>query len=519
MVGQNLQSKLELIQALELRTQKAAQDNFLTFIQTMNPLFVVSRHHEVIAEKLEAVERGDTRRLIVTMPPRSGKSLMVSEYFPTWYLGRHPTHQALAVSYTGDFAKQWGKKVRDYIETDEYRTIFPNTQISRNTRAAATWTTTAGGIYNSAGITSGIAGKGAHIGLIDDPLNEQDAYSKAAREHVIRWWPAGFLSRLMPNGRIVVLSTRWNEEDLIGYVLQEAKENPEQAQWEILSIPAILDKPTATLLGPPCVEGETFWPVNEAMVDKAQLAGWPTQELLEKKASLPDYQWQALYMQRPSAVEGAIIKRDDWQLWQGLEPPECEYTLLSCDTAFETTNISDFSALCLWGVFADPNKEKMDLEPGDYHFICLSSEKGRWEYPELRQKVRDTYAEHRPDVILIEKKASGQSLIQELQRSLLPVAAYQPDKDKVARAHACSPAFHQGRVWIPDPLKYTWAEQLMDECARFSATGSAKDDLVDATTQAVLWVRDNFLLNLSIDKWNDDWNDWEEPAFARRRGY
>jgi len=508
-----IEAKAQLLQALEERARLAAQNNFLDFIRVMNPLFVVSNHHRVIAEKLEAVEAGDIRRLIVTMPPRSGKSLMVSEYFPCWYLGRHPNHQALAVSYTGDFAKTWGKKVRDYITSPEYSAIFPGTEISRESRAAASWTTTAGGIYNSAGITSGIAGKGAHIGLIDDPLNEQDAYSKAAREHVIRWWPAGFLSRLMPNGRVVVLSTRWNEEDLIGFVLDQAKEHEDQVQWEVLSIPAILDDAGSNLLSLP--KDETFWPVDEEMVDKAQLAGWSTKELLEKKASLPDYQWQALYMQRPSAVEGAIIKRDDWQIWQQPDPPECQYTILSCDTAFETNNQADFSALTLWGVFPDPEIEPEDIEPGDYHFICLSSVKGRWDFTDLRRKVREIYDEHRPDVILVEKKASGQSLIQDMQRSLLPVLAYQPDKDKVARAHACAPAFAQGRVWIPNPFNYKWAEQLMDECARFSATGSSKDDLVDATTQAILWVRDNFLLDIALDRWDSEWDD---PIVKRWRG-
>ncbi len=507
------ENKELLFKALQEKSKIAAQENFLKFIQYMNPLFVTSRHHEVIAEKLEYVESGDIRRLIVCMPPRSGKSLMVSEYFPAWFLGRHPDQQVLAVSYGIDLAKTWGKRVRDMIDSSEYQGIF-DLEISKSTKAADRWETTKGGIYNASGVTGGIAGKGAHLGLIDDPLNEQDAYSKAAREHVTRWYPGGFLSRLMPGGRICMLSTRWNEEDLVGFVLREAEENPEQVQWELLSIPALLDDEGAKMLGYP--EDTTFWPVDENMVDKAQLAGWPTIELKEKKASLPDYQWQALYMQRPSAVEGAIIKRNDWQRWMSKEPPECQYIVLSCDTAFGTTEASDYSALIVWGVFADPKLEPEDVQPQDQHFIALSSQKGRWEYPDLRRKVIEIYKEYKPDIILIEKKASGQSLIQDLQRTLLPVYAYQPDKDKVARAHACAPAFHQERVWVPTNLKSEyWVNQLIDECARFSGTGAARDDLVDATTQAILWVRDNLLLQFESDQYAEE----EPTGFMGKKAY
>lgn len=514
-----LELKRKLRAALTEKAALIAQERFLTFVQLLRPMFTKARHHEIIAEHLEAVESGSIRRLMIWAPPRSSKSEMISRLFPAWWLGRHPNHEVLSVSYAVELAQTFGKEVRDIIQSPEYAQVFPATRISASSRAMYHWETTAGGIYNAAGITGGIAGKGAHIGLIDDPLNEQDAYSKAKIEHVKRWWPAGFTSRLMPDARVIILSTRWNEEDLSGFVLRESENNSAQVPWTVLSIEALLEERGSKLLGYPV--GTSFWPVNDEMKAKgSKLPGWSTKELKERRAGMPDYQWQALYMQRPSAVEGAIIMRDYWQKWKKTPLPVCQYKVLSLDTAFSTASTADYSACVVWGVFEPPNKEKEDIKGTDHNFIALHSEKGRWAFPELRQKVLDLYRKHTPDIILIEKKASGQSLIQDLERSLLPIYAYEPDRDKAARAHACTPLFKQGRIWTPDPelLENKWAAELIDECARFSPSGAAHDDLVDATTQAILWVRSNLMLRLEDEPhWWDSSFKQGEPR--RRRSY
>ena len=506
----------QLHAALEERARLLAQERFLSFIRYMEPTFVVSRHHQIIAEHLEAVERGDIRDLIVCMPPRSSKSWMISLFYPPWYLGRHPTRQVLSVSYAADLATGWGKGVRDMISSPEYRLIFPDCQVSRTSRAAFHWTTTQGGVYNAAGITGGVAGKGAHLGLIDDPLNEQDAYSKSAREHVKRWWPGGFYSRVMPNGSRIILSTRWNEDDLVGYILSESGADATQSQWTVLSIPAILDEAGSRLLGYP--QGTSYWPVNEeaAKDDRVGLAGWPLEELKLRKAALPQYQWDALYQQRPTAIEGSIIKDEWWKTWPKPDFPSCEYKVLSIDTAFSEEETADFSAAILWGVFSSA-EEKEDAAKAEHNFIALDAERGRWAFPVLREKILALCEKHRPDIVLIEKKASGQSLIQELAKTLLPVFAYQPDKNKVVRAHTCTPTFAQGRVYLPDQTLYPWAADIREECTRFSAKGSAHDDYVDCTTQAILWVRSNLMLRLDTEPtW---WGKDDDAPRRRRRAY
>lgn len=498
-----LDEKKELhAKAIELAVQQASE-HFLPFIELINPRFVRSRHHEIIAEHLEAVERGEIKRLMVFMPPRASKSFMISEYYPAWFMGRNSTKQVLAVSYGITLAEDFGRKVRNIINTDDYRRIFPTVSISSDSRAAAKWHTTDGGVYNAAGVTGGIAGKGAHLGLIDDPLNEQDSFSKARRDHVINWYPGGFTSRLMPGGRVVILMTRWHEDDLAGHLLSQigpGTKNP----WTILSIPAILDEDGAALLDLP--KDGTFWPVKDDCPEDAELKGWPLEELLDKRQGpnpMPPYQWEALYMQQPIAEEGNILKRNYWSDWVAPDPPELEYTFLSCDTAFSTKSSADFSALVTWGVFRN--------EDNVPQLICLGSEKGRWEYPDLRNKIIDKYEYHNSDCILIEKQASGQSLIQDLYRAGLPVVPYQPDKDKVSRAHACTPLLLGGRVWIP--FNKGWASELINECSSFPS--GRHDDLVDATTQAILWVKDGMLVTHPRDPWEDK----EDTPKKSRRGY
>lgn len=485
---------------------EAAQERLLPFIEFVNPFFVRGRHHEIIAEHMEAVESGEIKRLMVFMPPRASKSFMISEFFPAWYFGRHPRHQVLAISYNIDLAQDFGRKVRNIIRSPEYQRVFKDTKISQETRAANHWMTEAGGVYNAAGVTGRIAGKGAHLGLIDDPLNEQDAYSEAARKHVIRWWPAGFTSRLMPGGRVVVLQTRWHEEDLAGFLLEDIKTNPLQEKWTTLSIPALLDNAGSKLLG--YMPGTTFWPPEPNPPSDAELAGWSTKELEMKKAGMPDYQWQALYMQNPTMEGGNIIKNEYWQDWTDDEPPELFYSFLSCDTAYSEKDTASYTAITHWGIFYNENNIPC--------LILLGAKKGRWPYHEMRDKIMLMYEELRPDVILVEQKASGQSLLQDLAVSGLPSHPFNPDRDKVARAHSISPLMNAGRVYAP--LRHDWAQAVIDECAAFP-TGRDKD-YVDCTTQAVIWARDGLFIShpsdvAAMEMEEDDWS----PAKRRQKYY
>lgn len=463
-----IQVRDQLAQNLIVR----ARDDLLIFTQLVFPDFQIGPHHRLLAQKLEALEKGHIKRLMFFLPPRSSKSLMSSTIFPAWVLGRHQNWFMMGISYGSDLAKDFGRAVRDTVKLPIFKLIFPELALRQDVSAANKWYTNKGGQYNAGGTTSGIAGKGAHIGIIDDPLSEQDAYSKAAREHVIRWYPSGFRSRLQPGGRIAVVMTRWHEDDLAGHLLRLSETDPKADQWEVVNVPAIIEDDVGN--------EKSYWPVTDAGIKLAEEegihTGWPLEELQATRDNMPPYQWNALYMQSPSSPEGAILKRDWWQLWDSNEPPVLEYKLMSCDTAYEAKSSNDYSAFTIWGVFKDFN--------GTPNLIMLGSKKVRMEYPELRVMAQELYEEWMPDGVLIEKKASGQSLLQDLRLAGVPVIEFTPDKDKVARAHACTPIFHAGRIHAPDRR---WANEVIDECASFPH--GANDDLVDTVTQAVLWMR------------------------------
>ena len=498
----SLEEKKELLEYLNKKVEEAAQEDFLAFLRYMNPSFSQARHHEIIAEKLEAVERGDITRLMVFMPPRSGKSMMISQYFPPWYIGRNPTHQVMALSYSIDLAEQWGRFVRNQVTSDEFHKVFPEVGVSADSRAAAKWMTNKGGTYNAAGVTGGIAGKGASLALVDDPLNEQDAYSEAARNHVIRWYPGGLRTRLMPGGRIILLMTRWHENDLAGWLLEQSKDD-EREQWEVLSIPALLDEDGSSLLGYP--EDTTYWPVDSNAPESCELPGWPTEDLLKTRAEMPEDQWRSLYQQQPTSEEGNLIKRDYWQDWEEEEVPDCHYIFLSADTAFTTkeTATGSFSAYTVWGVFDDRH---------DQANICmLGAKRGRWDYPTLRKELVDAFEEFKCDTMVVENRASGQSIIQDLQKIGYPVQPFKVDKDKEARASASLSIFHSKRIWAP--LRKVWARDVIEECASFPRGNY--DDYVDTVTQAVSWVRDNMLVIARREPWHDVEEEYYKPHRSR----
>ena len=485
------------IDELEYLTQLAidrAREDFLAYIQLVNPSFIIAPHHRLMADRLMEVKDGKIDRLMFFLSPRSSKSFMSSVYFPSWCLGIYPSWQVMALSYSSKLAEDNGREVRNLITADAFRMIFPHLTLRPDSRSASRWHTNHNGVYTSAGITGGIAGRGANIAVIDDPLSEQDAMSKAAREHVIRWYPGGLRTRLMPGGRIVLCMTRWHNQDLAGWLLDEMKNNEGTSDaWESVDIPAILDEKSAYLLSeareklitqgylpedyPKMEPGGSYWPPEEKyMRVKVGLRGWTKDELIRTRNNMPPSQWSALYLQKPVADEGGILKREWWQLWTDDKPPPCEYIIMSCDTAFEATNSSDYSAITIWGIFRDKHDQP--------NMILLAAKKGRWEYPDLRAKIQEENDFYEPDTIIIEKKASGHSLLQDLYRAGLPVIPYTPERDKVTRAHACTPILHSGRVWIPKGRRY--AEEFVNECANFPH--GTYDDFVDSGTQAILWM-------------------------------
>ena len=501
---------------------EAARDDLLSFIILMDPTFSVGPHHRILCDTLMRVESGDSKRAMIFVPPRSSKSLITSIYFPAWCLGRNPDWQLIEVSHSSDLSTDFGRAVRDVLQTNDYKTVFQKTKIRKDNRAADSWGTTKKGRFTAAGAGTGIAGKGANLGIIDDPISEQDAFSKTRRDAVNNWYPGGFRTRLMPGGRVVVVQTRWSEDDLSGDLLKKEQESPFADKWDVVCIPAFVTHESQESLKSareilinqklindnyPYMEiGESFWPA----VGIDQEYHWPTEELLATKHNMPPFQWDALYMQNPTPVEGGIIKDKYWQDWDGLAPPPCNHILLSLDTAFSDKESADYSAYTLWGIFANSYYNQTTQSMGEAQsMIMLGAGRGHWTFPQLREKIMEKYNKHLPDTVLIEKKASGQSLLQELRLAGLPVIAFNPERDKVARAYAVSAIFHNKRIFCPKDK--SWALDVINECRTFP--NGANDDYVDTVTQAILWMfGGGYVTNT-----NDPWHNVNESAILKNR--
>ena len=454
-----LQKAINRLSVLEKHDK--VQGSLLEYAKFQMPEYQTPAHIKLLAHKLEEVERGNIKRLAIFMPPRHGKSQLTSQFFPAWYLGRNPSKFVIATTYAQDLADDFGRSVRNQIQDEDYNRIFNDCTLSKDSSSVRRFHTTGSGVYYAVGAGGAITGRGAHLLLIDDPIKgREDADSDAMRSNLIDWYRSTAYSRLMPGGSIILIQTRWHEDDLAGWILRETSHEP----WEVIELPAVLDEKASKILKRP--KGQALWP--EAY-DKKRLE--------EIKKTAGSREWNSLYMQRPSAEEGNILKRYWWKEWTEDNPPECNYILQSWDTAYTVKSTSDYSAVTTWGIFENN---------GIQNAILLSARRERWEFPELKSEAIKLYNEFRPDVVLIEAKASGWSLIQELQRAGIPITPFNPKKaDKKTRAHSVTPLFESGRVWYPSS-KY-WAEDVINQCAQFPS--SNYDDLVDSTTQALMRLR------------------------------
>jgi len=516
--------------ALTRLAVKTAREDLLAFILLLNPGFSVAPHHRLICDKLMSLEAGELRRLMLFVAPRSSKSLISSIYYPAWLFGKHGDWQFLGVSHSATLATKFGRTVRDIIQSRQFKVIFPEVHVNPGQSAKDHWSIILGprikdglpgGEYLAAGAGQPIAGHGAHQGMIDDPISEQDAWSEAKRNTVNEWYPGGFRSRLMPGGRVGIIQTRWHEMDLSGYLLRLSKEQPLADQWEVIRIPVLNTSESTKLLNnardklidqgylkpdyPELQPGESFWPAPSETDNDYH---WPTSEVLATKHSMPEHQFDAIYMQVPSSKGGNILRAADWQKWDMEKhkvPPVCDYIIQSWDTAFSTKESADFSACTTWGVFQ---------EEGKAHLVLLGATKGRWAYPTLRQNVIEKFNEHHPDVIIMEKKASGQSLIQELSLTGIPMYPFTPEKDKITRAHLASEIFAQKRIWYPSGRQ--WAQDVIDECTRFPA--DRHDDYVDTVSQAVMWMRFGGWVDSARDRLRDV-DEYDTMSSTKSRVY
>mgnify|MGYP003656923304 FL=1 len=462
--------KLEL-RLKQLERVDACHDEFIPFVKSMWPEFIAGRHHYIIAEKLEQIARGEIKRLIINMPPRHTKSEFASYLFPAWMIGRKPSMKIIQATHTTELAVNFGRKVKNLLETEEYQEIFEDCELSVDSKASGRWDTKSGGMYYAVGVGSNLAGRGGDLIVIDDPHSEQTAMSASGFENAWEWYTAGPRQRLQPGGAIVLVQTRWSEKDMTGNLIRQMTKDSMADQWEVVELPAILPS------------GEPTWPEF-----------WKREELEQVKASVPAYQWNAQYQQDPTAEELSILKREWWKVWDKEEVPNLQYVIQSYDTAFSKRETADYSAITTWGVF-------YPLEiGGPPNLILLDAQKGRWDFPELKEIALDQYKFWDPETVIIEAKASGMPLTQELQSMGIPVVNFTPSRgnDKLSRVHSISPLFEAGMIWAPEER---WAEDVIEECAAFP--NGTHDDLVDSLTQALMRYRQGNFVQIPTDDWEE----------------
>ena len=447
-------------------------------------------HIDAISEHLQAVVEGDIKRLIINIPPRHMKSISVAVALPAWTWTIQPEKRFLFASYAGSLSIRDSVKCRRLIDSRWYKEHFGHKfKLTSDQNQKQRFENDQTGQRIATSVDGALTGEGGDIIVVDDPHNVREAESSTVREGVLEWWDQAMQTRLNDpkTGAFIIIMQRVHENDLTGHILRN-----EYNAWDHLCLPARYEvghpTPTKSSLNfsdPRTKEGDLLWPER---IDTSTL------ESLEK--SLGTYASAGQLQQRPMPKGGGILKAEWWVPWENPDLPDIEYVLQSWDTAFSTKEKTSYSARTTWGVF----KEK-----GMTCAIVLEMWYDRVTYPELRKLAQEAYQEWEPDAVLIEKKASGQSLLQDLRMAGIPVLEYMPDRDKEARAHASSALLEDGRIYFPFDKK--WAKDLIDICASFPATDN--DDIVDTCTQAWLRLRKGWFVTHS--------QDYEEDNYSERK--
>lgn len=331
--------------AHQLTAEDFAFSRLISYAAYQWPAYNDAPHHRLIARHLEMVERGEITRLMITMPPRHGKSMLASEFFPAWYMGRNPDHYVVTATYAQELADDFGRKVKNQIEDAAFQAVFPGVGLADDSKSAKRFhidgslgglehSTTQRGAFYAVGVGGPLTGRGAHLLLIDDPVkNREDADSEVIRKKTKDWYTSTAYTRLMPGGRIVIIQTRWHEDDLSGWLLSEHGHE----DWTVLNLPAISD------------DGEALWPEQ-----------YPVEALERIKRALPPRDWSALYQQRPAPETGDYFKRE-WIIPVDHVPPTNEMMIYGGSDYAVTSNGGDFTVHAVVGLAHDGRMFLLDL--------------------------------------------------------------------------------------------------------------------------------------------------------------
>lgn len=437
-----------------------AKDSFRHFIEFVRPDYDFNWHHLVLIDALQRLAERKYNRLIVTMPPRHGKSELVSVLFPAWCFVRNSSEHVIVSSYALGLASRMNRECQRVIESDNFRQLFPRVYFSAATEAGAVRTNerfdiVGGGHYVAAGVGGGITGVGATIAIIDDPVkNSEEADSKTYREKAWEWYATTFSTRFERGAIEIICQTRWHEDDLTGRILKSKKKGT-----EIINFPAICEQPEKYRN-----IGEALWP------------SWYSREwLLEKQTENGSRAWNALYQQRPAPDEGSTIKKQ----WFGrYDPRKFDIKGKRVNYYFDT---------------AYTDKEKNDPTGGiayvkEGHYFYVLEYRGDWMDFNAQVEFVEVFCYDngysRESIARVEPKATGISLVQVLRKEtgINIVQAKPPKGDKVSRANSCAGVLEAGRVLLPEGM--AWVDRFLDQCAAFP--NAAHDEEVDCLTGMIL---------------------------------
>ena len=449
------------------KLRENAPESLSCFAEYMNPEEPPAELHEFFIAHLEAMERRELMRFMLSVPPGHAKSTYASHLFPAWYLGRNPTHKYLQAGHTQTFVEsEYGKRVRAIVQSDKYRDVFPEIQLSTDTKAAALWGLDNGkGRYVARGVGQGISGFRGNIAGVDDSFASREAAeSPAERDRVYNWFHADFASRLLPNSPLFVVATRWHMDDLCGRIERDSKQG-KGIPYVVINLPVLCEDE------------------DDAMGRKMGQRLWdffPMEFILDKKATLPPRDWNSLYRGKPTLEEGEIVNQGWFKRYDRVPTDKLDgqgnllekgvrRVVVSVDSANKVTERSDFTVLTVW---------VEDLVGN--HYLKQVVRK-RVEFPGLVALIHATARVHNADLILIEEAASGVQYLQ-AHAEFAPcdvIGIPTSNKTKQMRFDATAMLFQAGLVYLPHV-----ADWLAEYEAEIIAFPSAKyRDQADSTSQ------------------------------------
>ena len=433
-----------------LLERRQAREQLLPFVTLTKPDFEIGRHHEMISQCLERVESGEIVRQMIFTPPRHTKSELATRRFPAWYLGRRPDAQVISASYNSELASDFGREVRNLINTPVYAQIFPGVGLSEDSQAANRWHLKSGGQYIAAGVGTAITGRGAHLIIVDDPIKDrQEADSETVRQRIWDWYRSVLYTRLMPDAAVVLIATRWHDDDLAGRLLAEAGEGGDQ--WEVVELPALArdNDPLGRM------KGEALWP-----------EWYPEDRLIQIKSVIGSRDWSALYQQEPQAEEGGFFLADWFKTVS--EPPEGLRIYGASDYATKDGE-GDWTVHGICGVDEQDNMYMLDMWRGqtssDVWVESFLDLVDRWKPLQWAEEAGQIRASLDPYITTRQRE----------RRSYCVRTPFTSRFDKRSRARAIQARMSAGKVFFV--RNAPWLEELRLEMLRFDA--GRHDDQVD----------------------------------------